>query len=118
MTLKNRLAKLEAKRGASMPEVIVVYMDGGRVGRCDARPELTGKTETDIDAAFSARDVLLVKVVRASDNERETGKTKKNACSVSVRQTRQVFLPGANPSHLAKVIIYCPIPSTQKHRGL
>lgn len=69
MTIKNRIAKLEAKRGGGMPEVIVAYMDEGRVSRCDTRPELTGKTEAEIDAAFTARDdVLLVKVVYASND--------------------------------------------------
>jgi hypothetical protein len=72
MNIKNRLQKLESKAGGGMPEVIVAYMDGGKVEKCETHPELTGKTEAEIDA-FSARgDVLLVKVVYASqDNEQE-----------------------------------------------
>lgn len=64
MTIKGRIAKLEARRGGDMPEVIVVHMDAGKVTGCEIHPELKGKTEADIDAAFSARDdVLCIKVV-------------------------------------------------------
>ena len=63
---KARLAKLEQQRGAGMPEVVIVTIDGGAV--VEGPPELLGKTAEELDALYAAReDVKLVAIVYASD---------------------------------------------------
>jgi hypothetical protein len=52
-----------------MPEIIFMTIDEGRVSQCDKHPNLLGMNEADIDAAFLARDdVLLVKILYASQD--------------------------------------------------
>lgn len=74
MTLKHRLAQLEKQKDGNTPEIIILYIDGGMVTEADNQhPELTGKTEAEIDTLFAARtDIQLLKIVYASQYEQAT----------------------------------------------
>lgn len=68
MTIRTRLRHLEKRRGGGMPEVVTVTMDAGRVSSCITRPELIGADEAALNEFESGRDVLLVKIIYASQD--------------------------------------------------
>lgn len=59
-----------------MPEVVIVTMDSGRVESCATRPELIGADETALDEFESGRDVLLIKIIYASQDPENIGDEK------------------------------------------